>query len=53
VRRAPEPGPAQGDRGGLSGLFMRPLSALSQGRRVRCPRFPSSESRIVDPSLSC
>jgi hypothetical protein len=53
VRRALEPRPAQGDRGELSGLFMRPFAALSQGGRVRCPRLPSSGSRIMDPSLSC
>jgi hypothetical protein len=53
VRRAPEPGPTQGDRGELSGLSVRPFATLSQGGGVRCPRLPLSGLRIVDPSLSC
>jgi hypothetical protein len=41
VHRAPEPGPAQGDRCELSDLLVRPFTALPRGRRVRCPRLPS------------
>jgi hypothetical protein len=53
VRRAPEPGPARGDRGELLDLFVRPFVVLPQVGGVRCPRLPSSGSRIADPSLSC
>jgi hypothetical protein len=53
VRRAPEPRPTRGDRGELSDLFVRPFAVLSQDGGVRCPRLPSSGSRIADPSLSC
>jgi hypothetical protein len=31
MRRDPEPGPTRGDRGELSGLFVRPFTTLSQG----------------------
>jgi hypothetical protein len=53
VRRAPEPGPTQGDRGELSVLSIRPFSVLPQDRGVRCPRLPSHGSRIADFTLSC
>jgi hypothetical protein len=53
VRRAPGPGPTRGYRGELSDLFVRPFTVLPQDGGVRCPRLPSSGSRIVDPSLSC
>jgi hypothetical protein len=53
VRRAPEPWPVRGDRSELSDLFVRPFAVLPQDRGVRCPRLPSSGSRIADPSLSC
>jgi DNA-directed RNA polymerase subunit RPC12/RpoP len=49
VRRAPEPGPTQGDRGKLSDLSIRPFAALPQVRGVRCPRLPSCGSRIMVP----
>jgi hypothetical protein len=39
VRRAPESGPARGNRGELSGLFMHPIAAPSQGGGVRCPQL--------------
>jgi hypothetical protein len=53
VRRAPEPGPVQGDRGELYDLFLtRPLCP-SAGRRVRFPQPPSIGLRIADSSLSC
>jgi hypothetical protein len=51
VHRAPEPRPIRGDRGELSG-FCTPFAVLSQDEGVRCPRLPSSGSRIADPSLS-
>jgi hypothetical protein len=35
MRRAPKPGPAQGDRGELSDLFVRLFAILSQGGGVR------------------
>jgi hypothetical protein len=53
VRRAPEPGPIRGDRGVLSILLMRPLAILPRDRGLRCPRLPSSGSRIADSLLSC
>jgi hypothetical protein len=53
VRRAPETGPIRGDRGVLSVLLIRPLVVLPRDRGVRCPRLPSSGSRIVGSSLSC
>jgi hypothetical protein len=53
VCRALEPGPTRGDRGELSDFFVRPFAILPQDRGVRCPRLPSSGSRIADPSLSC
>jgi hypothetical protein len=53
VRRAPEPGPVRGDRGGLSDLFYTLPRRPSAGRRVRFPQPPSSGSRIADFSLSC
>jgi hypothetical protein len=49
VCRAPEPRSTRGDRGELSGLSVRPFAALPQGRGVRCPRLPSSGSRITIP----
>jgi hypothetical protein len=53
VRRASEPGPVRGDRGGLSNLFYMLPRRPSAGRRVRFPQSPSSGSRIADSSLSC
>jgi hypothetical protein len=53
MRRAPEPGPIQGDRGELFVLFRRRPRCLSAGRRVRFPQPPSVESRIADSSSSC
>jgi hypothetical protein len=53
VHRAPEPGPIRGDRGVLSDLFVSPFTVLPQHRGVRCPRLPSSGSRIADSLLSC
>jgi hypothetical protein len=53
VRRAPEPRPIQGDRDVLSILLICPLAVLPRDRGVRCPRLPSSGSRIVGSSLSC
>jgi hypothetical protein len=53
VRRAPEPGPIQGDRGELFDLFVRPFVVLPQDGGVRRPRLPSSGSRTMDSSLSC
>jgi hypothetical protein len=53
VRRAPEPGPVRGDRGGLSDLFTRPLAIPPRDRGVRRPRLTSSGSRIVGSSSSC
>jgi hypothetical protein len=52
VRRAPEPGPVQGDQGELYDLFLTRPRRLSAGRRVRFPQPPSIGSRI-DSSLSC
>jgi hypothetical protein len=45
VRRAPEPGPVQGDRGELSDLFLTRPCRPSTGRRVRFPQPPSIGSR--------
>jgi hypothetical protein len=53
VRRAPEPGPTQGDRGELSILSVRPFAVLLQDKGVRRPRLPSHGSRIAGSSLSC
>jgi hypothetical protein len=53
VRRAPEPGPVQGDRGELYDLFLTRPRRPSAGRRVRFPQPPSIESRIADSPLSC
>jgi hypothetical protein len=53
MHRALDPGPTRGDWGEFSDLFVSPFAVLSQDGGVRCPRLPSSESRIVDPSLSC
>jgi hypothetical protein len=53
ARRAPEPGPVQGDRGELSDLFLTRPRRPSAGRRVRFPQPPSIRPRIADSSLSC
>jgi hypothetical protein len=53
VRRAPEPGPVQGDRGELSDLFLTRPRRPSAGRRVRFPQPPSIGSWIANSSLSC
>jgi hypothetical protein len=53
MRRAPEPGPIQGDRGELFDLFLTRPRRPSAGRRVRFPQPPSTGSRIADSSLSC
>jgi hypothetical protein len=53
VRRAPEPEPTRDDQGELSDLFVHPFAVLPPDGGVRCPRLPSSGSRISDPSLSC
>jgi hypothetical protein len=53
VRRAPEPGPVQGDWGELSVLFLTRPRRPSAGRRVRFPQPPSIGSRIVVSSWSC
>jgi hypothetical protein len=53
MRRAPEPGPVQGDRGELYDLFLTRPRRPSVGLRVRSPQPPSIGSRIVDSSLSC
>jgi hypothetical protein len=53
VRRAPEPGPIQGDRGELYDLFLTHPRRLSAGRRVRFPQPPSIGSWIADSSSSC
>jgi hypothetical protein len=53
VRRAPEPGPVQGDRGELYDLFLTSPRRSSTGRRVRFPQPPSIGLRIADSSLSC
>jgi hypothetical protein len=52
VRRAPEPGPARGDRVELYDLFLTRPRRPSAGRRVRFPQPPSVESRITDSSLA-
>jgi hypothetical protein len=39
--------------GGALRLVHTPLRRPSAGQRVRCPRLPSSGSRIVGSSLSC
>jgi hypothetical protein len=49
VRRAPEPGPVQGDRGELRDLFLMHPRRPSAGRRVRFPQPPSIGSRIGIP----
>jgi hypothetical protein len=43
----------RGDRGVLFALFLRPFVVPSRDRGVRCPRLPSSGSRIMGFSLSC
>jgi hypothetical protein len=53
MRRAPEPGPIQGDRGELFDLFLTRPRRPSAGRRVRFLQPPSIGSRIADSSLSC
>jgi hypothetical protein len=53
VRRAPEPGPVPGDRGGLSDLFCTFPRRLSARRRVKFPQLPSSGSRLEDSLSSC
>jgi hypothetical protein len=53
TRRAPEPGPVRGDRGGLSDLFVRPFVVPLRDRGVRCPQLPSSGSQIAGSSSSC
>jgi hypothetical protein len=53
MRRAPEPGPIQGDRGELFDLFLTRPRRPSAGRRVRFPQPPSIGWRIADSSLSC
>jgi hypothetical protein len=53
MRRAPEPGPIQGDRGELFVLFQTRPRRPSAGRRVRFPQPPSIGSRIADSSSSC
>jgi hypothetical protein len=52
MRRAPEPGPVQGDRGELDLFLTRPRRP-SAGRRVRFLQPPSIGSRIADSPLSC
>jgi hypothetical protein len=52
MRRAPEPRPVRGDRGGLSNLFVRPFAVPLRDRGVRCPQLPSSGSRIAGSSSS-
>jgi hypothetical protein len=52
MRRAPEPGPIQGDRGELFDLFLTRPRHPSAGRRVRFPQPPSIGTRIADSSLS-
>jgi hypothetical protein len=46
VRRAPEPGPVQGDRGELYDLFLTRPRRPSAGRRVKFPQPPSIGSQI-------
>jgi hypothetical protein len=53
VRRAPEPGPVQGDQGELSVLFLTRPRRPSVERRVRFPQARSIGSRIADSSWSC
>jgi hypothetical protein len=53
MRRAPEPGPSQGDRGVLSVLFTRPFVVPPRDRGVRYPQLPLSGPRIAGSSLSC
>jgi hypothetical protein len=53
MRRAPEPGPTQGNWVEPLDLSVRPFAALPWGGGVRCPRLPSHGSRIMDPSSSC
>jgi hypothetical protein len=53
VRRAPEPGPTQGDRVEILDLSVHPFAAFPQGGGVRCPQLPSNGSRSMDPSSSC
>jgi hypothetical protein len=53
VRRAPEPGPVRGDRGGLSVFFLNAPTLSLRGTGVRFPQPPSIGSRIADSSLSC
>jgi hypothetical protein len=53
MRRAPEPGPVQGDRGELYDLFLTHPHRPYARRRVRFPQPPSIGSRIADSSLSC
>jgi hypothetical protein len=53
MRRAPEPGPVQGDRGELFNLFLTRPRRPSAGWRVRFPQPPSIGSRIAGSSLSC
>jgi hypothetical protein len=52
MRRAPEPGPIQGDRGELFDLFLTRPRHPSAGLRVRFPQPPSIGTRIADSSLS-
>jgi hypothetical protein len=53
MRRAPEPGPIQCDRGELSDLLLTRPHRPSTRQRVRFPQPPSIGSRIADSSLSC
>jgi hypothetical protein len=53
VRRAPESGPVQGDRGELYDLFSTRPRRPSARRRLRFPQPPSIGSRIADSSSSC
>jgi hypothetical protein len=52
MRRAPKPGPTQGDRGKFSVLSVRPFAVLLQDRGVRHPRLPSHGLRIADCSFT-
>jgi hypothetical protein len=52
VRRAPEPGPVQGDRGELFVLLLTRPRRPSAGRRVRFPQPPSIGSRIPHGAVS-